>query len=248
MRANPYRNLARVWVVARPVVKHNNSGMPTDAASNIEPRPEAESRWGAAIAILVAVPLQVALPTEVTPPLAWVFLGLAIVQLIVLVIMNPRRLTGEERQLRRLSIAVILCLAASNLVSLIALLDRLLRGGDLVDGRTLIIAAAAVWATGVIVYGLLYWELDAGGPHARATSEVQSSDFLFPQQQPDLEHLQWYPRFVDYLYVSLTNAMAFSPTDTMPLSRWAKVLMGSQSLMSLATIAVVGARAISILG
>ncbi|MFZ4515305.1 MAG: DUF1345 domain-containing protein [Acidimicrobiia bacterium] len=214
----------------------------------VEPRPQAESRWGAVIAILIAVPLQIALPRSVTPPLAWVFLGLALVQLVVLVAMNPRRLSSEERRLRLLSLAIIICLALANLVSLVSLLGQLLARGSVVGGRELIVAAAAVWATGVIVYGLLYWELDAGGPHARALEESHPNDFMFPQQQIEFQGKTWYPRFVDYLYVSLTNAMAFSPTDTMPLSRVAKVLMGSQSLMSLATIVVVGARAINILG
>jgi uncharacterized membrane protein len=146
-------------------------------------------------------------------------------------------------------------LELSNLVSLAALLTRLLNenGTDDVSGRALITAAAAVWATGVIVYGLLFWEVDAGGPHARATSngraflEGRSVDFLFPQRQPDFDAFDWHPRFLDYLYLSLTNAMAFGPTDVMPLTRSAKVLMASQSIMSLATIAIVGARAVGIL-
>jgi len=224
-----------------------------------DPAPEdavkGESRWGAALAILVAVPLQILLPDEVTPPFAWVFLGLALVLLAILLIANPRKLSREDRQLRKLSIAVIVCLALANLVSLGALLARLLNenGTDDVGGRALITAAAAVWATGVIVYGLLFWELDAGGPHARASSDgraVQNGravDFLFPQRQPDFDGYVWHARFVDYLYLALTNAMAFGPTDVMPLSRNAKVLMGTQSIMSLATIAVVGARAVGIL-
>ena len=213
-----------------------------------------ESRWGAGIAILVAVPLQVMLPDEVTPPLAWVFLGLAILLLVILLIANPRRLSKEERELRKLSIAVIVCLALANLVSLIALLVNLLGSTESnVGGRALITAAAAVWATGVIVYGLLFWELDAGGPQARATSsgraihKGKAVDFLFPQRQPDFDGYVWHPRFLDYLYLALTNAMAFGPTDVMPLTRTAKVLMGTQSIMSLATIAVVGARAVGIL-
>ena len=218
------------------------------ASDAVGPVTRPESRWGAALAIAVVIPLQIMLPDEVTPPLAWGFLGLCILLLIILLIANPRRLGPEERQLRKLSIAVIICLALSNLVSLIALLAQLLSTHpSQVSGRSLIIAAAAVWATGVIVYGLLYWELDAGGPQARAVYAVSRRDFLFPQNTPDLETGEWSPRLIDYIYVSLTNAMAFGPTDTMPLSRLAKVLMGTQSVMSLTTIAVVGARAVGIL-
>lgn len=243
----------RVGIHARTRSGHEDWGV-SDAPTPTTPADavKAESRWGAALAILVAVPLQITLPDEVTPPLAWVFMGLALFLLVILLIVNPRRLSPEERQLRKLSIAVIACLAGANFVSLVALLKHLL-DGDPYGGRALITAAAAVWATGVIVYGLLYWELDAGGPQVRATSDGRSVhngkavDFLFPQRQPDFDALIWHPRFVDYLYLSLTNAMAFGPTDTMPLSRISKVLMGTQSIMSLATIAVVGARAVGIL-
>lgn len=227
---------------------------PAGSSSSEADAVKGESRWGAAIAILVAVPLQIVLPDEVTPPLAWVFLGLALFLLVVLLIANPRRLSKEERELRKLSIAVIVCLALANLVSLISLLVQLLGDHETsVSGRSLITAAAAVWATGVIVYGLLYWELDAGGPQARAHSsggairDGRSVDFLFPQRQPDFDAYIWHARFLDYLYLSLTNAMAFGPTDVMPLTRTAKLLMGTQSVMSLATIAVVGARAVGIL-
>lgn len=194
--------------------------------------------------------MQILLPDEVTPPLAMVFLGFAVLLLIVLLIANPRRLSGEERRLRKLSIAVILMLAGANFVSLVSLLHGILaKVPTHVAGRALIVAAAAIWATGVIVYGLLYWELDGGGPQARAAhgADTPIGDFLFPQQQPDLEAMHWQPRLVDYLYIALTNAMAFSPTDVMPLSRRVKVLMATQSVMSLATIAVVGARAVGIL-
>jgi uncharacterized membrane protein len=119
------------------------------------------------------------------------------------------------------------------------------------EGRTagpLLFAAAAIWGSNVVVFALWYWEFDRGGPVARAHAHRPNPDFLFPQMQtPELVSKDWEPTFFDYGYVSYTNATAFSPTDTMPLSRWAKLLMLMQSITSLATVALVVARAVNIL-
>jgi uncharacterized membrane protein len=106
----------------------------------------------------------------------------------------------------------------------------------------------AIWITNVIIFALWYWELDRGGPVARSKAVHKYPDFMYPQMQaPDLAPEHWEPTFLDYLYVSFTNATAFSPTDTMPLSRWAKMLMMAQASVSLATVALVIARAVNIL-
>jgi hypothetical protein len=104
----------------------------------------------------------------------------------------------------------------------------------------LLATGAAIWMTNVIVFGLWYWDLDRGGPAARACGERQHTDFLYPQMvNPELATPAWEPQFIDYLYVSFTNATAFSPTDVMPLTRWAKLLMLVQSAISLATVVLV---------
>jgi uncharacterized membrane protein len=115
-------------------------------------------------------------------------------------------------------------------------------------GRELIIAGVLIWLTNFLILALWYWELDRGGPGRRAAGHDAIPDFLFPQMTDDrIEPIAWRPQFIDYLYVSLTNAMAFSPTDTMPLTPMAKSVMGVQSLVSLVTIGLVVSRAVNIL-
>jgi len=105
-----------------------------------------------------------------------------------------------------------------------------------------------MWVVNVLLFGLWYWQLDGGGPIARPGTKAADLDFLFPQHtEPQLRESGWHPLFLDYLYVSFTNAAAFSPTDTMPLSRWAKMLMLAQSAISLSLAVMVVARAVNIL-
>ncbi len=109
-------------------------------------------------------------------------------------------------------------------------------------------SAFAVWGTFVIAFSLWYWELDGGGPVSRHQNTEPNHDFLFPQQaSPDVFTAPWLPNFVDYLYTSFTNCTAFSPTDTMPLTTWAKLLMMVQSASAFVTVALVAARAVNIL-
>ena len=116
------------------------------------------------------------------------------------------------------------------------------------NGHELIIAGSEIWLTNVLIFALWYWEVDRGGPGVRAAGLDGQPDFLFPQMTDESElYPGWRPQFVDYLYVSLTNATAFSPTDTMPLSVQAKMIMGLQSLISLVTIGLVVSRAVNIL-
>lgn len=128
------------------------------------------------------------------------------------------------------------------------MVDHLLYGG-ITKGRPLLYGAVSVWLTNIIVFGLWFWELDRGGPMARARAKERHPDFLFPQMvTPEIAQPNWRPEFVDYLYVSLTNAAAFSPTDTMPLTRAGKTLMSAESLVSIVTVGIVAARAVNILG
>jgi uncharacterized membrane protein len=141
---------------------------------------------------------------------------------------------------------VIGVLALTNGISTILLVHLILSGGKVTATRILA-SGAAIWITNVIVYALWYWEFDRGGPVERALSPSHTPDFLFPQMGDPRLDPDWHATFVDYLYVSFTNAMAFSPTDTMPLTRWAKMLMLAQSGVSLVTVGLVAARAVNIL-
>ncbi len=206
-----------------------------------------ESRWPATAAVTVALLIYVLLPDRLTPGPRYLLPVMELVLLIPLVIANPSRLTPESTNLRALSIALIALINAANAVSLVLLVRFLLRGGR-ANGRELVLAGVGIWVTQVLVWSLWYWELDRGGPVARCSVDHGPPDFLFPQMEnPAVTNRRWSPRFVDYLYLSLTNSTAFSPTDTMPLSARAKLLMGGQALVSLTTIAIVGARAVNIL-
>jgi hypothetical protein len=135
----------------------------------------------------------------------------------------------------------------ANLYSIVLLAYYLIHGGK-AGGHELIVSSIAIWLTNVVIFGLWYWEIDRGGPGARTHPVQQPPEFLYPQMaNPALASKSWRPTLLDYLYVSLTNATAFSPTDTMPLSPRAKGLMAVQSLASLMTVALVAARAVNIL-
>lgn len=174
--------------------------------------------------------------------------ALEIVLLLPLVAANPKRIHSDSRDVRPLSLLLIAVVNAANLVSLVLLVRYLFEGGT-AEGSQLIRAAVPIWSTMVLVFALWYWELDRGGPVARA-ADPAPPDFLFPQMAtPGIagdEH--WAPTFVDYLYVSFTNCTAFSPTDTMPLTTRVKLLMLFQAAASLSTIALVAARGVNVLG
>ena len=159
----------------------------------------------------------------------------------------PVRHARETAAHRIASIALIAVVNAANVASLVLLVKSLLSGGS-AAGTQLIFAAMQIWLTNVIVFGLWYWELDRGGPERAGASDHREPDFLFPQMTtPAAAPPNWAPRFLDYLYLAFTNATAFSPTDTLPLTSWAKILMAVQSLASLLTVALVAARAVNIL-
>jgi uncharacterized membrane protein len=148
---------------------------------------------------------------------------------------------------RWLSLAMIGIVSAANAASIILLVHLLLHGAT-ANASTLLRAAVHMWSVNVLLFGLWYWQLDGGGPIKRPTAPIAERDFLFPQQsEPALQESTWRPTFLDYLYVSFTNATAFSPTDAMPLSRWAKMLMLIQSAISLSLAVMVVARAVNIL-
>jgi len=228
------------------------SGMPTRSREDAAAwglACQQESRWPALIAVAVAVALQLLLPNRVIQGLGNRALIPALegALMVVLLIVNPGHISREESRLRIVGIALIALISIANVVSLTELIHALLYGAR-TTGRPLVYASVPIWLTNVIVFALWYWELDRGGPAARQTPEHRRPDFLFPQMSVPGTSPGWGPKFFDYFYTSFTNATAFSPTDTMPLTYWAKFLMMLQSLASLVTVAVVVSRAVNILG
>jgi hypothetical protein len=213
-------------------------------------RPSAgESRISVAIAILVAAVLQLTLSSRFTlfHP-SWLLPGLELVLLATLTVMNPLRLARRARAGRYVALTLVAVISADNGISAGLLDTKLILGTAGSKAAPMLAAAAAIYLTNVIAFGIWYWELDRGGPFARAAARSPYPDFLFPQMtQHHLARKDWRPRFADYLYVSFTNATAFSPTDTMPLTRWTKLLMALQSAIALSTTALVIARAVNIL-
>jgi len=207
-----------------------------------------EPRVQVTIAILVAIGLMLALPPRVANHPRWVLPGLAVLLLAGVFVAKSARLERRTRVLRVVSLMLIAVMSFSNAASAGRLVVDLVRGEGIADPAQLLLTGAAIWFTNVIVFGLWYWEFDRGGPVERAAGARPYPDFLFPQMtSPDLAPVDWEPGFVDYLYVSFTNATAFSPTDVLPMTRWAKVTMLIQSAISVITVALVIARAVNIL-
>ncbi len=206
-----------------------------------------DSLWPAQAAVAVAIALNFGLSKEVLVGPRWLLPGVELVLLAWLVVVAPRRATEHSPGRRRLALALIALVSLANVVTLSLLVHFLINGGQ-VRGRALILSGTLVWVTNVLLFAVWYWELDRGGPAARYLEPDRLPDFQFPQMDnPHLAPEGWRPGFVDYLYTSLTNATAFSPTDTMPLTPIAKTLMGAQSLVSLVIAILIVARAVNIL-
>jgi hypothetical protein len=208
---------------------------------------EGEARWPVAVAVLVAIGLQVISPSELALHPIWLLPGLEAALLILLIVANPGRIVHGRPWVRVSSITLVALATAANAWSAGKLIDGLLNHSLGATAVQLLVDGGGIWLTNVIIFALWYWEFDRGGPAERAKGG-RLPDFQFPQMQtPEIAQANWSPAFVDYLYLSFTNAMAFSPTDTLPLNRWAKLLMLFQSLVSLVTVALVVARAVNIL-
>lgn len=215
-----------------------------------------ESRWPAAVATLVAVCLYGALPVNLMVGPRFVIPGLELAMLVAVVAANPLRMTRHDRFSRGAALALTGLILLSNLIALVVLLHALVTTAT-DSGAVLLIAAVQVWLTNVIVFALAFWELDRDGPvmrHLQKRDALPAADFRFPQDEDhdaivevakgSSARANWVPAFIDYLYVSLTNSSAFSPTDTMPLSSRAKIMMGFESTMALITSVVVIARGV----
>ncbi len=204
--------------------------------------------WPVQLTIFGALILQLSLPDQFVAGPRFVLPFLEAVLLLSL-LTTTRKIKLVGMAVRKVNaVSLIFLISVANLYALQRLSHELLVGGTVTDGHGLVKAAVNIYLTNVIVFALLYWELDGGGPLKRAVTSARNRDFLFPQMvTPEFAPPDWQPTFIDYLYVSATNATAFSPTDTMPLSRRAKMFMLVQSLASLTTIGLVAARAVNIL-
>jgi len=211
------------------------------------PPGESESFWPAQLTILAAIGLQFALPPRIVAGPPWLIPGLEALLLIGLVFATPNVLEHEHPKRRRLALSLIAFVSAANIYALVTLIKDLLHH-HVENGDRLLFSGVLIWLTNFLIFCLWYWEMDRGGPGKRAAGNDEEPDFLFPQMNDDAIFPQhWRPRFIDYMFVSLTNATAFSPTDTMPLTPWAKSVMGVQSVASLVTIGLIVSRAVNIL-
>jgi uncharacterized membrane protein len=220
--------------------------------SNSSSPPQHENLWPARTAIVLAAVLYITLPDKLTLGYKWIPVVLELALLVALTAMAPVRHRTEARIQRVASISLIALINLTNISSLVLLIAALLHKGVAfhgapITGETLLLASVQIWLTNILVFALWYWEIDCGGPVARYRASRREPDFQFPQMLQPAPQVHWRPHFVDYLYVSFTNATAFSPTDTMPLTVTAKLLMMVQALASLITVALVAARAVNIL-
>lgn len=201
-----------------------------------------------ALAVIAAVVLDALLPSSVRPESRW-FLSVIGLLLLGLIAADPGRIDRSTAAVRLLSRLLLSLLAAASVISTGMLIHVLVVGGQLDHSASrLLLSGGAVWLSNNIVFALLYWEIDGGGSVARALHPRPYPDLAFPQHMnPDLAPPGWRPMFIDYLYLGMTNALAFSPTDVMPLVPWAKITMALQSLISLAILGLVVARAVNIL-
>ena len=211
-----------------------------------------EPRWPIALALSLYIALTIAL--RILEPHAeklgnhWVVPGLEIALLVALLAADPLRIDRRSWWLRRVAIVLVVMLVVVALISTAVLVTDLIRGGKVTQSATsLLTSGVLIWLGNCLAFGLLYWLLDSGGPLARYRHDRPYPDFAFSQQlSPELAPRGWRPRYVDYLILGVTTSTAFSPTDVMPMSAWAKLTMALQSIVSLLVIGLVIARAVNV--
>jgi hypothetical protein len=226
-------------------------------ASMVERTAREEHRWPAAVGLLTAMALYATLPSPFLPGLRYTVVALGLVLLVPLIVVNPVRFQRQTRWSRHLSISETFLLAGANQVALVQVVNHLIHPGGL-SGQRLLLSALQVWVTNVIVFALVYWEIDRGGPVARSREQAA------PGLRPDLHFVQdeegvpsgpslrsaaprrWRPDFLDYLFTSLWTSTAFSPTDAMPLTHRIKAIMALESISGLVVFALVVGRSVNI--
>lgn len=217
---------------------------------------EIESRWEAAPAVAVVIAMQALLALvsrdqdwRLWDLPWWVWLIPVVPEtalLVPLVWHRSRRRLEQVGHRRTVALALLGVVSLANALLLLAVIASLIRGNE-TSGAQLLLKAVTVWTTNVVTFGLWYWAFDRGGPVRRLRPDAPPPDFQFPQMEnPRLATPGWQPELLDYLYVSFTNSIAFSPTDAMPLSRWAKLVMLVESSLASITVLLVAARAVNI--
>ena len=209
---------------------------------------QGERRWPAASGVLFLVVLPFLLPERLTLGPSWLLPACQAVFLVAIVIGDPGRIDNRSGAMRRLSIGLLGLFILGDLTMTTVLVDELIHGSpELNEAGPLLATGAVIWIYNNVLFGLLYWELDGGGPAERAFSPKPYPDLAFPEHMnPEIRPPRWRPVFLDYLYLGLTNGLAFSPTDVMPRAHWAKTAMAVQSLVSLVILSLVIARAVNI--
>jgi hypothetical protein len=212
-----------------------------------------EPRWPIALAIsffiAVSITLRIAQPHRESLGPDWLVPAIEIGMLIALLAADPARIVARAKWLRRVSLGLTLSLSVIAVLSTAILIADLISGGKATDSAgNLLASGAVIWLGNCLVFSLIYWQLDSGGPLARYRRKHAYPDFAFSQQMsPELAPPGWLPQYVDYLVLGLSTNTAFSPTDVMPMARWAKLTMGLQSLISLMVVGLVIARAVNVL-
>jgi hypothetical protein len=218
---------------------------------------EIESRFEATFGVALVMALQVTLAL-VSLEGGWKLIGLPgwvwliptipeAALLLPLAWSAPRHRLEQMGRRRIVALALVGVITAANVLALAALIASLVAAQEK-SGAELLLKGATIWSTNVITFGLLFWEVDRGGPIRRRAPDPPPHDFQFPQDEnPQLAEPKWRPRLADYVYISFTNAIAFSPTDAMPLTRRVKMMMLAESAISATTVLLVAARAVNIL-
>jgi uncharacterized membrane protein len=206
-----------------------------------------EPFWQAQATLVGALILYLTLPSKLTVGPNWLMPALELLLVAGLWFDRPRANREYGERQRKIVLVLLAMVAVANVGTLELLVHYLLHGGK-AGGRPLLLSSIVIWLTNVAVFALWFWQLDRGGPDARAQGEEQPPDFVFYEMtDPSVAPANWKPSFFDYLYLSFTNSTAFSPTDTMPVSVRAKLLMMIGSLISLVTVLLVAARAVNVL-
>jgi uncharacterized membrane protein len=208
-----------------------------------------EKRWPMAITLMVAIALPFLLPPKFSLGPDWIVSVIEGVLLVTLIVADPGRIDRRSAAIRTFSLVLVAVLVIGAAGITARLVVDLIRGGPETHspGQLLQVGSIA-WLYVIIAFSFLYWELDGGGPEVRARAQPDYPDLAFPQHlNPQIARPSWRPEFFDYLYLSFTGATAFSPTDVMPVARWAKLAMAVQATACLVVLGLVIARAVNIL-
>ena len=211
-----------------------------------------EPRWPIALVlgafIVLSVGLRIVEPERESLGPHWLIPSIEVALLVLLFLADPSRIASHRRRLRNAAIVLVALLAAAVFAATAKLIVELIQGGAVTNSAAPLLASGAlIWLGNVLVFSLLYWLLDSGGPYARYVGEREFPDLAFTQyQNPELAPPDWRPQYADYLVLGITTNTAFSPTDVLPLSVWAKLTMALQSLIALAVIGLVIARAVNV--